>query len=193
MKILGVTSADSLRRTLYLKPDSSMLVNRKPFFLPDFAQEMVACPCIVLRISRLGKNIAPRFADRYFTEAAAGYNLKSAASAMSDTVAQRSVIETYAFDYTAVVGEFRPTESLADEKFVFEARIGEELIRRNELTATDMICTAGEALNSLSRYVTVRMGDMVCVDFRCEPFKLQPEMLLTAEHKDQQTLFCRIK
>ncbi|HAO63855.1 MAG TPA: 2-hydroxyhepta-2,4-diene-1,7-dioate isomerase, partial [Porphyromonadaceae bacterium] len=48
-----------------------MLVGNKPFFIPDFAPEFVLHPALAVRIDRLGKNIAPRFAHRYYQSASA--------------------------------------------------------------------------------------------------------------------------
>ena len=50
----------------FMKPDSSILKNNKPFFLPDFSKDVHYEVELVLKISRLGKNINEKFADRYF-------------------------------------------------------------------------------------------------------------------------------
>ena len=41
----------------FMKPDSSLLINNNPFFLPGFSNEIHYETEIVLKISRLGKNI----------------------------------------------------------------------------------------------------------------------------------------
>ena len=64
MKIIGVTYGE--RKSLILKGDSALLVNRKPFFIPDETNNPVAFPALALRVCRLGKHIAPRFANRYY-------------------------------------------------------------------------------------------------------------------------------
>ena len=53
---------------LFMKPDTALLKGGKPFFLPDFSEEMHYETELVVKISRLGKNIAERFADRYYEE-----------------------------------------------------------------------------------------------------------------------------
>ena len=54
------------------KGDSCLLNGRKPFFLPEGVPEIGATECLILRVSRLGKEIAPRFADRYYDAVAPG-------------------------------------------------------------------------------------------------------------------------
>ena len=48
--------------TIFMKSDSSLLKDGKPFFIPDFSSEVHYETEIVVRIDRLGKNIAERFA-----------------------------------------------------------------------------------------------------------------------------------
>ena len=51
---------------IFMKPDSAILKDGKPFFVPDFSHEVHYETEVVVRICRLGKNIAPRFAHRYY-------------------------------------------------------------------------------------------------------------------------------
>ena len=51
---------------LFMKPDTALLKDGKPFFLPDFSEEVHYEAELVIRIY-LGKNIAERFA-RYYSE-----------------------------------------------------------------------------------------------------------------------------
>ena len=51
---------------LFSKFDSSIIQPGKPFFVPDFAPQFVMHPAIALRVNRLGKNVASRFAHRYY-------------------------------------------------------------------------------------------------------------------------------
>lgn len=55
-----------------MKPDSAILKDGKPFFIPDFSNEVHYETEVVVRICRLGKNIAPRFAHRYYDAVTVG-------------------------------------------------------------------------------------------------------------------------
>ena len=57
---------------IFLKPDSALLKDGKPFFIPDFSQEVHYEAELVVRICRLGKNIAERFAHRYYDAVTVG-------------------------------------------------------------------------------------------------------------------------
>jgi 2-keto-4-pentenoate hydratase/2-oxohepta-3-ene-1,7-dioic acid hydratase in catechol pathway len=56
----------------FLKPDTSLLVNNKPFYYPPFSNEIHYETEIVLRICRVGRFIAPQFAHRYYKEIGIG-------------------------------------------------------------------------------------------------------------------------
>ena len=51
---------------IFLKPDSSIIKNNKPFFLPDFSKEIHYEVEVVIKISKLGKGISAKFAHRYY-------------------------------------------------------------------------------------------------------------------------------
>ena len=50
----------------FLKPDSAILPNNRPFFIPEFTNEVHYELEIVLKINRIGKHIEPQFAHKYF-------------------------------------------------------------------------------------------------------------------------------
>ena len=58
--------------TIFMKSDSALLKDGKPFFIPDFSNEIHYETEIVVKIDRLGKNIAERFAHRYYQEVTVG-------------------------------------------------------------------------------------------------------------------------
>ena len=57
---------------IFLKPDTALLRNNDPFFLPDFSKEIHHEVELVIKITRLGKNIQPKFAHKYYSEIGLG-------------------------------------------------------------------------------------------------------------------------
>ena len=70
-KELGHTQINT-EPVIFMKPDSAILKDSKPFFIPDFSNEIHYETELVVRINRLGKNIAPRFANRYYDAVTVG-------------------------------------------------------------------------------------------------------------------------
>lgn len=56
----------------FLKPDTALLRNNDPFYIPSFSQEVHYECELVVRINRVGKTIAERFAHRYYDEVGLG-------------------------------------------------------------------------------------------------------------------------
>ena len=63
------TDADAFiieKPVIYTLTDTALTKDGKPFFIPDFASPCTFQMSLVLRISRLGRSISPRFAHRYY-------------------------------------------------------------------------------------------------------------------------------
>ena len=166
MKIVGFSQIDNEVR-MVLKGDSSLLVNRKPFFIPDWSEDVRMTPCVVLRVSRMGKNIGAKFASRYYDAVAPALNICAA-----DFVAQGDAVRGWAFDYSLVLGQFVAVDELTDhEPFLpFE-----------------------EAIHRISQVMTIRQGDLIFVDCATGWRALEREELITVEKDNQELLYCKIK
>lgn len=47
-------------------PDTALLIQKRPFFIPDFTKQCMAQLVCCIRINRLGRSINQRFAHRYY-------------------------------------------------------------------------------------------------------------------------------
>jgi acylpyruvate hydrolase len=56
----------------FMKPDSSLLLDNKHFYLPGFSNEIHHEVELVIKINRLGKSIEARYAHRYYDEIGLG-------------------------------------------------------------------------------------------------------------------------
>lgn len=154
---------------MVLKSDSSLLQNRKPFFTPEGVERVIATRCLVARISRLGKGIAPRYASRYWDAIALGIDFRIESTDGTYTV------EKWAFDYSLAVGLFETIDkaSWADE-----------------MTA---VLSIDEAIARISRVMTIRQGDMVFVDCAEPPKALIRDEVIQYRYNEQELLYCKIK
>ena len=99
---------------VFMKPDSAMLKSNKPFYLPDFSEDLHYETELIIKINRLGKNIAPQFAQRYFAEIGLGVDF-TARDLQRKLKANGHPWEVAkAFDNSAVIGGFIPVEELGD-------------------------------------------------------------------------------
>lgn len=184
---MGFTHIDG-HEELLIKGDSALLVNRKPFFMPEDTCRLAAHPCLVLRVSKLGKNISPRFASRYVDAYAAGIHIEDEGALMKARAEGRSWTAAVAADGSLPVGTFIPLTE--------EAPLPEEIIFQHD-DAEKRILFSGqqiaEAVASISRVITVRQGDMLFLTSAQPPFYPSLDQAITATANGEENIYCKIK
>lgn len=184
---MGFTHIEG-RKEMLLKGDSALLVNKKPFFMPEETSRLAAHPCLVLRISKLGKNISPRFAHRYIDAYAAGLHLEDE-DALHKAIAEgHSWLPAVAADGSLPVGTFIPlhTEGPLTGMLRFQSDADE----RSVAFSDEQIA---EAIAEISRVITIRQGDMLFLTAADAPFYPAMEQAVTASSGNEENLYCKIK
>ena len=143
--------------TIFMKSDSSLLKDGKPFFIPDFSSEIHYETEIVVKIDRLGKNIAERFAHRYYNEVTVGIDF-TARDLQRELRAKGLPWEiSKAFDNSAVIGAFVPLDRVGDIN-----RISFHLdINGQEGNTSDMLFPVDKIIAYVSRFFTLKIGDLI--------------------------------
>ncbi len=198
MKIIGFTYHDG-QTELVLKGDSSLLNNHKPMFIPDWTKHLCVTPGIVLRVSRLGKNIAPRFADRYYDAVAPC--LDFVAQDVLDAARRSGGSQTpaIAFDFSLAVGDWSEVTDAHDSRDAHYAWQRVALGQNPEALPNQLLCISpAEAISEASRIMTVRQGDLIYIRQACSAYSVCPEDILSARLTTAQApaadcLYCKIK
>ena len=110
MKIIGFVYHDG-ETEMVLKGDSCLLNGRKPLFIPDWTTDLGVTECLILRVSRLGKEIAPKFASRYYDAVAPGADFVAQDVLREVQSAGRSWTQALGFDYSLAIGEWSEVQS----------------------------------------------------------------------------------
>lgn len=193
MKIVGITYYDGCEN-IVLKSDSSLLVNRKPLFVPDAVADLQALPCWVLRVSRLGKCIAPRFASRYYDAVAPGLDFFAADLLAKAKQARSSWTQAVAFESSLAVGNWlSPTEgvqSSADCQWLVQHADNTEQLADNLVARTEEL---NRALEKVSNMLTIRQGDLIYVAIPQQPWRLEAEDTIRCLSDEKEHLYCKIK
>ena len=144
---------------IFMKPDSAILKNGKPFFLPDFLGRVEYEAEIVVRISNLGKNIPTRFAHRYYDAVTVGIDF-TARDWQRRLIAEGAPWElSKGFDGAATLGEFIPTEGLDVTNLPFRLDIDGQTVQSSN--SSNMLFSIDEIVNYVSKYCTLRTGDLI--------------------------------
>lgn len=146
---------------IFMKPDTAMLKDGKPFFLPDFSKQVEYETEIVVRICRLGKTIAPQFAHRYYDSVTVGIDFTAR------DLQKRFREQGYpwelskVFDNAATIGRFVPlTETGNDiQNLHFHLNIDGKKVQQGH--TADMIFKVDDIVSYVSQFMTLKMGDLI--------------------------------
>lgn len=192
MKIIGLTY-DGAHTELVVKGDSALLVNEKPFFLPESAEKMAMQPCLVLRVCKLGKHIAERFAERYYDAWTIGADIWATKLIPTTILSGNQAATMHSLDGSMVVGEMQEKEAEMTGVLTISNEADSQDEQCIPLSKDMLICSPDTAITEISRYMTIRQGDLIYIDLKQTPVPLEAEHRLHAYIQDKQTLFCKIK
>lgn len=160
-KELGETLLEQENPVIFMKPDSSLLRNRRPFFLPDFSERIEYETELVVRISRLGKSIEAKFADRYWDAVTLGIDF-TARDLQQEYRAKGLPWELCkGFDSSAVVGDWIEKENLAKDLQELNFRLDIDGKTVQQGYTGDMIFSVGKIIEYVSSFCTLKTGDLI--------------------------------
>lgn len=146
----------------FMKPDTALLRNNDPFYVPSFSNDLDYETELVVRINRVGRFIEERFAHRYYDEVGLGIDFTA-------RDIQRKCIEQglpweicKAFDRSAALSpEFVKLAEIGGDvqKLSFEMYLNGELRQHGE--TSKMIFTVDRIITYVSQFVTLKIGDLI--------------------------------
>lgn len=159
-KELGHTQ-ENREPVIFMKPDSAILKDGKPFFVPDFSHEVHYETEVVVRICRLGKNIAPRFAHRYYDAVTVGIDFTARDLQRKFREAGNPWELCKGFDNSAAIGTFISLEQAGGDLQNLDFHLdidGCEVQRGNTV---DMLFKIDDIIAYVSRFMTLKIGDLL--------------------------------
>lgn len=159
-KELGHTQ-ENREPVIFMKPDSAILKDGKPFFVPDFSHEVHYETEVVVRICRLGKNIAPCFAHRYYDAVTVGIDFTARDLQRKFREAGNPWELCKGFDNSAAIGTFISLEQAGGDLQNLDFHLdidGCEVQRGN---TADMLFKIDDIIAYVSRFMTLKIGDLL--------------------------------
>ena len=145
---------------IFTKADSSLLKDRKPFFIPDELGTIEYEAEVVVRVCRLGKSISERFAPRYYDAVTVGidFTARDLLKKLSQQGLPWDMSKSY--DGAAVIGEWVPKDKFLDvQRLRFHLDVNGET--KQEGCTSDMIYKVDEIISYVSRFFTLKTGDLI--------------------------------
>ena len=143
----------------FLKPDSALLLRNQPFFYPDFSSNIHYELELVVRITRLGKNIQTKFAHKYYDQVALGIDFTARDLQMEAKKNGNPWALAKGFDSSAALSEMVDLSSL--EKPINDLNF--KLLKNGECVqsanTSQMLFSVDELIAYVSQYMTLKIGD----------------------------------
>lgn len=187
---------DTLLKTdspvIFLKADSSLQKNGKPFFIPDDLGRVDYEAELVVRICKLGKTVPTRFAHRYYDAVTLGidFTARELQHKLSENGQPWDLAKS--FDGAATIGDWVPKDLLPDvQRLRFHLDINGSTAQ--EGCACDMLWSVDDIVAYVSKYFTLKTGDLI---FTGTPAGVGPVHigdLLEGWVEERKVLVCRCK
>jgi 2-keto-4-pentenoate hydratase/2-oxohepta-3-ene-1,7-dioic acid hydratase in catechol pathway len=144
----------------FMKHENAVVRGNKPFFYPDFSRDIHYELELVLKISKVGKNIEKKFAHRYYDEIALGIDF-TARDLQSEAREAGTPWEiAKAFDHSAPLSDFIPLAGLGDvNKLKFHLDINGKTVQNGD--ASLMIFPVDVQISYISQFITLKTGDIL--------------------------------
>lgn len=145
---------------IFMKPDSALLKNNKPFYLPDFSNDIQYETELIVQIDRLGKNISEKFAPRYYSKIGLGIDFTARDIQKNHREKGYPWELCKAFDGSAVISEFIPIEEVGNiENINFKLDIDGQTVQAGN--SSQMIFNINQIIAYVSQFFTLKIGDII--------------------------------
>ena len=146
----------------FLKPDTALLRNNDPFYIPAFSNEVHYECELVVRITRLAKCMDVKFASRCYEEVGLGIDF-TARDLQREAIAKGLPWELCkGFDHSAALSnQFIPLVELGGDvqNLEFEMELNGEVRQRG--FTKEMLFSVDQIIAHVSKYMTLRIGDLI--------------------------------
>ena len=144
---------------IFIMPDTALLLNNKPFYYPSFSNDIHYEVEIVLKISKVGKNIDEKFAHNYYNEI--GIGIDFTARDLQQKAKKEGLPWALAkgFNDAAPLSEFVIKNGLDLDNLNFSLTVDGEI--RQQGNTGQMLFAFDYIISYLSKYFLLKKGDLI--------------------------------
>jgi 2-keto-4-pentenoate hydratase/2-oxohepta-3-ene-1,7-dioic acid hydratase in catechol pathway len=177
---------------VFLKADSSILAKKQPFFIPDFSNDIHYEVEILVRINKVGKHIDRQFAHKYYSEI--GLGIDFTARDLQSYLKGKGLPweKAKSFDGSAVIGNWMPKNDIKDINDInFSLERNGHIVQQGN--SSYMLWKIDEIIEYVSKYFTLKIGDIIFTGTPAGVGKVEPEDKLTGFIEGKQMFSVIIK
>lgn len=145
---------------IFMKPKSALLQPHTPFYYPEFTNELHYECELVLRVSKNGKYIQEKFANKYYDAVTAGIDFT--ARDVQKELKEKGLPweKAKAWDNSAAIGKWIPLANIKDKKDInFGLYKNKEIVQKGN--SKEMIFDFDFLVAHISNYFSINIGDLI--------------------------------
>jgi len=145
---------------IFMKPDTALLKDNKPFYHPAFSEDIHHEIEIVLKVCKEGKHISEKFAGNYFDEIALGIDFTARDIQQRHKEKGLPWELAKAFDNSAPISAFLPKTDFPDLRNLnFKLYVNGQT--RQAGNTQNMLFPFENIIAFVSQYITLKKGDLI--------------------------------
>jgi acylpyruvate hydrolase len=144
----------------FMKHENCIVRGNKPFYYPDFSSDVHHEVELVVKITKVGKNIDRKFAHRYYDEVGLGidFTARDLQNKAREAGAPWEIAKS--FDYSAPLSRFLPLNELGDiNRITFRLDVNGKTVQQGDSSL--MIFPVDAQIAYISRFITLKTGDLI--------------------------------
>jgi 2-keto-4-pentenoate hydratase/2-oxohepta-3-ene-1,7-dioic acid hydratase in catechol pathway len=145
---------------LFLKPETSIIQNKQPFFIPDFSNDVQYEVEVLIKINRLGKAISPQFSHKYYDKI--GLGIDFTARDIQNKLKKDSLPweKSKSFDGSALIGNWINKKNIDNlNNLEFRLTKNGDIVQKGN--TSEMIWKIDELISKISKFFTLKIGDII--------------------------------
>ncbi len=176
---------------VFLKPDSAILPNKNPFFIPPFSNDIHYEVEVLIKINKVGKHIASKFACKYYDEI--GLGIDFTARDIQQKCKEKGLPweKAKAFDGSAVIGNFYDKNEFDLENLSFQLLKNNEIVQKGNTQS--MLWKIDELISYVSQYFTLKKGDIIFTGTPAGVGKVSENDVLIGNIEDLKAFQIKVK
>ena len=145
---------------IFLKPDTTLLKDNKPFYHPEFSTDIHHEIELVLKVSKEGKHVAEKHASNYFEEIGLGVDFTARDIQQKHKEKGLPWELAKAFDNSAPIGKFLPKSRFSDLKNInFHLDVNNSTVQTGN--TANLLFSFEYIIAFVSQYITLKKGDLI--------------------------------
>tara|TARA_B100000768_G_scaffold179525_1_gene197409 strand:+ start:2759 stop:3370 length:612 start_codon:yes stop_codon:yes gene_type:complete len=145
---------------LFLKPETSIIRKKQPFFIPNYSKNIQYEVEILVQINRLGKYISNEFSHKYYDEIGLGIDFTARDIQNELKLNGLPWEKSKAFDGSALIGKWINKNNFEDLNNIdFSLKKNEKVVQKGN--TYNMLWKIDDLISEISNYFTLKIGDII--------------------------------